>query len=178
MGLRSENAAHRIAVEWDEGGERRTGVYIPRRDSSSLVNTALGGRLFPGHHHRARFEIHERGDDVSIRVRSLDDGVRIAPRGRVSDALAEGSVFGSVEEVSSFFRKDPVGYSPGRDGRLEGLELETVGWSVTPLAVDHVESSFFIEPSRFPGGSVVFDDALLMRNVGHRWHVREPLYDW
>ena len=96
----------------------------------------------------------------------------------MSDVLAEGSVFGSVEEVSSFFRKDPVGYSPGRDGGLEGLELETVGWGVTPLAVDHVESSFFFEPSRFPEGSVVFDDALLMRNVGHRWHVRDPIHDW
>src|SRR5215469_6808390 len=28
-GLKSENAAHRIAVEWDEGGANREGVYIP-----------------------------------------------------------------------------------------------------------------------------------------------------
>src|SRR5207237_1213317 len=32
LGIASENAAHRIAVEWDDGGERREGVYIPRRD--------------------------------------------------------------------------------------------------------------------------------------------------
>src|SRR5215217_4728686 len=53
LGLASENAAHRIAVEWDEGGAVRHGVYIPRRDTSSRLTTALGGRLFPGVHHRA-----------------------------------------------------------------------------------------------------------------------------
>src|SRR5438045_2881531 len=34
LGIGSENAAHRIAVEWEENGERREGVYIPRRDTS------------------------------------------------------------------------------------------------------------------------------------------------
>src|SRR4051812_12690190 len=47
LGLSSENAAHRIAVEW----EGREGVYIPRRDTSSRINAAVGGRLFPGVHH-------------------------------------------------------------------------------------------------------------------------------
>jgi uncharacterized protein YqjF (DUF2071 family) len=47
VGLRSENAAHRIAVEWDGPGGVETGVYIPRRDSASLLNTLGGGRLFP-----------------------------------------------------------------------------------------------------------------------------------
>src|SRR4029453_9616399 len=37
-GLASENAAHRIAVEWDEADGKREGVYIPRRDTGSLVN--------------------------------------------------------------------------------------------------------------------------------------------
>ncbi len=31
LGLRSENAAPRIAVEWDDATGPRTGVYIPRR---------------------------------------------------------------------------------------------------------------------------------------------------
>ena len=37
-GITSENAAHRIAVEWDDHGTTHSGVYIPRRDSSSLLN--------------------------------------------------------------------------------------------------------------------------------------------
>src|SRR3984893_10338567 len=35
VGIGSENAAHRIAVEWDENGQYREGVFIPRRDTSS-----------------------------------------------------------------------------------------------------------------------------------------------
>src|SRR5690242_19368002 len=38
VGIRSENAAHRIAVEWDEAGAVRRGVYVLRRDSDSLLN--------------------------------------------------------------------------------------------------------------------------------------------
>jgi hypothetical protein len=47
-GIGSENAAHRIAVEWDVDGQPREGVYIPRRDTSSRLNTLAGGTLFPG----------------------------------------------------------------------------------------------------------------------------------
>src|SRR3954463_5131916 len=35
LGIASENAAHRVAVEWDEGGEKCRGVYVIRRDTSS-----------------------------------------------------------------------------------------------------------------------------------------------
>jgi hypothetical protein len=35
LGLASENAAHRVAVEWEDAeGRTREGVYIPRRDSN------------------------------------------------------------------------------------------------------------------------------------------------
>src|SRR6266478_6527903 len=60
--IASENAAHRIAVEWEDGGVTRHGVYIPRRGSSSRLNRLLGGRLFPGIHNAARFEVLENGD--------------------------------------------------------------------------------------------------------------------
>ena len=48
LGISSENAAHRIAVEWDADGELRSGVFIPRRDTSSILNAMAGGRIFPG----------------------------------------------------------------------------------------------------------------------------------
>jgi hypothetical protein len=47
IGISSENAAHRIAVEWDHNGETKEGVYIPRRDTSSRLNTLLGAGCFP-----------------------------------------------------------------------------------------------------------------------------------
>ena len=48
IGIASENAAHRVAVEWDEPLGVRRGVYIPRRDTNSRVNVLVGGRAFPG----------------------------------------------------------------------------------------------------------------------------------
>lgn len=42
----SENAAHRIVVEWDTNGETKQGVYIPRRDTNSRLNSWAGGPTF------------------------------------------------------------------------------------------------------------------------------------
>src|SRR3954447_22654606 len=39
FGVSSENAAHRIAVEWTSREEAQEGVYVPRRDTSSRLNT-------------------------------------------------------------------------------------------------------------------------------------------
>jgi hypothetical protein len=53
------------------------------------------------------------------------------------------------------------------------------GWRVEPLAVEHVESSWFEDAARFPAGSVAFDSALLMRDVAHEWrgHARLRVTD-
>ena len=45
--LLSENAAHRFAVRWSDANGEHEGVYIPRRDSGSLLNTMAGGGLSP-----------------------------------------------------------------------------------------------------------------------------------
>lgn len=50
LGLASENAAHRIAVVWKDRTGSHEGVYIPRRDTGSIVSHLAGGRLFPGEH--------------------------------------------------------------------------------------------------------------------------------
>jgi hypothetical protein len=55
VGVTSENAAHRVAVEWDTADGAAQGVYIPRRDTSSRLAVLLGGRLYPGWQHRACF---------------------------------------------------------------------------------------------------------------------------
>jgi len=47
IGISSENGAHRIALEWNENGKLKEGVYIPRRDTSSKVNSLAGGTIFP-----------------------------------------------------------------------------------------------------------------------------------
>src|SRR6266704_4265423 len=77
LGFSSENAAHRIAVEWEEHGKRREGVYIPRRDTSSQFNTFIGGRLFPSIHHHARFEVIEEDETFSIQIASDDSETQV-----------------------------------------------------------------------------------------------------
>ncbi|CAM5298763.1 hypothetical protein SCYAM73S_01101 [Streptomyces cyaneofuscatus] len=52
-GVTSENAAHRISVEWDGPDGVECGVYIPRRDTASRLNAFAGGRIYPGEHGRA-----------------------------------------------------------------------------------------------------------------------------
>jgi hypothetical protein len=41
LDMASENAAHRIAVERDQDGERREGVFLNRRDTNSWFNMAF-----------------------------------------------------------------------------------------------------------------------------------------
>ncbi len=176
VGVGSENAAHRIAVEWDGDDGVCEGVYVPRRDTSSGLNVLAGGRLFPGVHRRARFDVREWDCGLSVSVRSRDGQTRIAVRGRVAHALPAGSVFASLWEASDFFQQGRLGYSPRRDlGGFEGMELRTQGWRVEPLEVDVVESSFFDDRARFPEGSIAFDCALLMRSTAHEWHARPHL---
>ena len=71
-GMASENAAHRIVVEWEENGRTREGVFIPRRDTNSLLNRVAGGRLFPGVHHPAAFRCTESGERFEVELRSRD----------------------------------------------------------------------------------------------------------
>jgi hypothetical protein len=176
LGISSENAAHRIAVEWDRNGETKEGVYIPRRDTSSRLNTLLGGRLFPGFHHHARYQGQEDDDHFSVIMDSDDDDTHVAVEGRVTTDFPDGSVFHSIQEASDFFERGSLGYSATRTaGTYDGLELRTVNWDVESLAVDRIESSFFEDEKLFPAGSVEFDCALLMRNIRHEWHGRPTL---
>ena len=39
IGISSENGAHGIAVEWTENGTLKEGVFIPKRDTSSIWNS-------------------------------------------------------------------------------------------------------------------------------------------
>lgn len=177
FGISSENAAHRIAVVWQTDGAEKEGVLIPRRDTGSTLNHFAGGRLFPGEHHRARFTVREGSDTIDLSMRSLDGGVSVRVRGRLGGGFPGSSRFSSLAEASAFFEPGSVGYSVTRDaGRLDGLELRTHGWSVEPLQIDDVYSSYFSDDTRFPRGSVEFDCALLMRNLGHEWRGTQDLY--
>jgi len=176
LGISSENAAHRIAVQWEQAGELREGVFIPRRDTSSRLNTLAGGRLFPGEHHHARFQVNERDGHYRVVLDSDDRCTHLAVEGHVAPELPATSVFGSLGEASEFFERGSLGYSvTAKPGEFDGLELRSFTWEVQPLAVEKAESSFFEDRALFPAGSVEFDCALLMRGIDHEWHGRESL---
>lgn len=171
MGITSENAAHRVAVIWnDSTGTAREGVYIPRRDTSSLLNHLAGGRVFPGEHQHAHFEVIDDGISITMAIRAHDGEMTVQLNARETAALPSTSIFQDLAQSSAFFEGGSIGYSATKDCcRLDGIELETNGWEVQPLAVDHVESSYFSNPEMFPSGSATFDHALIMRDVRHEW---------
>jgi hypothetical protein len=166
IGISSENAAHRIAVEW-ENGEPREGVFIPRRDTSSWINNVAGGRFFPGKHYRARFDVKEANGSYHIAFKS-SDGTSISVDAVASEEFDNSSIFKNLESASQFFKNGSIGYSPnGID--YDGLKLQTFTWEVKPMKVSNVHSSFFENEDIFPKGSVQFDNALLMTNIHHEW---------
>ncbi|HUK90680.1 MAG TPA: DUF2071 domain-containing protein, partial [Blastocatellia bacterium] len=158
IGISSENAAHRVATEWDEDGHIQEGVFIPRRDTNSELNHLLGGRVFPGEQHRATFKVDETDNKVALSMNSDDGEVTVKVVGNLSEELPQTSIFGSLAEASSFFERGSLGYSVTADeSRLDGMRLETTQWRVEPLAVDEVYSSYFVDESKFPKGSAQFD---------------------
>jgi hypothetical protein len=167
-GIGSENAAHRFAVTWTENGREKIGVYIPRRDTDSILNHLAGGRIFPGVHHLADFSVTESDPHYSVALDSKDGEMHMSISGTVAESLPDASIFSEVQQASSFFEKGSLGFSPSNHrGCFDGLELKTLNWSVAPLQVKKAESSFF---DQFPKGSIELDHALLMKDIEHEWH--------
>lgn len=176
LGISSENAAHRIAVEWDQNGETKTAVFIPRRVTSSPINALLGGRVFPGMTHPATFQVDEHDDTFRVELTSNDRQTHFLVQGTAAEELPRDSVFGSLSEASRFFEQGAVGYSvTNQPGQYDGLELRSLTWHMRPLEVKTLKSSYFENPEMFPAGSIDFDSALLMQGIEHEWHGRDCL---
>jgi len=167
IGLSSENGAHRIAVEWTEDEQTTKGVYIPRRDTSSIFNTIVGGRVFPGRHYHAEFNVKEHDGHYNVAFKS-SDGTIISVEAEKTDLFNPGSIFKTLDNASKFFEKGETGYSPNGN-KYEGLKLKTHNWKVEPLKVISFKSSFFENEAIFPKDSVQFDNALLMSRIEHEW---------
>lgn len=176
VGLGSENAAHRVAVEWDSPGGTETGVYIPRRDSDSAINVIVGGRLFPGEHHRADFDVSESSDQIHVGFAARDGSAEVSVKVSISDNLEGSELFADVADASAFFERGSVGYSGTHDPtRFDGLALQTNAWRVDPAEVLEAHSSFFADTSAFPAGSAQLDCALVMRQIPVTWEALPSL---
>lgn len=176
-GFTSEIAAHRIAVQWTEGGSICTGAYMPRRDTSSRLTAAIGGRFFPGVHRLASFRVDEGGGRFDVSVESRDRGTRVHVIAHTTGDMPDNSVFGTIRSVTEFFEAETLGYAPswGRSGVFEGLELRVEGWEISPLEIELLSSSYFEDLDLFPAGSTELDSAVLMRGIPHEWHRPDPI---
>jgi hypothetical protein len=169
VGLRTENIAHRFAVEWDDDDGSHVGVFIPRRHTDSHLTALAGDRVFPGVHHLARFEVHDEGPDIHLSVSSRDGTLALTADARESATLG-GELFSSLDDAIAFFRRGSLGYSPsGRLGGLIGVRLECPRWDARPVDVDSVASSMFDDPHAFPAGSCTVDFGLVMRDLPAQW---------
>lgn len=169
-GLRSENAAHRIAVEWDGPDGVETGVYIPRRDTGSRVNRWAGGRVFPGEHGYADFDVRESTDTVRVAFATRDGRTRVDVTAEITRTLEGSELFADLDEASAFFRGGSKGYSATSAGpHLDGMQLHTDAWHIEAGRVASARSTFFDDPDRFPPGSTELDSVLVMRDVPVQW---------
>ena len=176
-GVSSENAAHRIAVQWEnESGDTQSGVFIHRRDTDSLLTHLVGGTVFPGVHQRASFSVTQDKQRFDFSMSSLDGQVNVEFSGNVCNDFPSNSCFSSLEHASSFFEGGSLGYSPSkRQSVYDGLMLQTNDWKVQPFEIIDVASSYFDDTNSFPAGSIKFDHALLMQDIPHEWHAAEDL---
>jgi hypothetical protein len=164
VGLRTENVAHRIAVEWDESGTTRNGVYIVERHSSSLLPVLAGGRLFPGVQKHARFDLDE--TESRFRVSMSAPGTRVSVDVQLGGPWIS-TLFPNVEAASDFYQRGAVGWSPRRDGQgVEPLELTSKEWAIEPGQVISLKSSYF---DALPEGAATLDSVVVMRDIPLFW---------
>ncbi|MFD1737574.1 DUF2071 domain-containing protein [Bacillus salitolerans] len=170
FGISSENAAHRMAVEWVEEDTIKEGVYIFRRDTNSKINTVVGGRFFPGIHNYANIKVSELNERVEFSLASQDKEVEIYISGSQSEEMDQMSVFTSINEISDFFKSGSDGYSPTQiEGCYQGLCLQTDDWNMSPFKVEKLKVTYLQNRLKIPSESLQFDSVVIMRNVHHKW---------
>ena len=113
VGLSSENAAHRIAVEWAADGKLSEGVFIPRhgrmvepRARRAALSRLASSSGFQGGGRRRT------GADRSLRQGRRDGGERHGSHGRVAAAGFCVPLFGRGSGVLSGRRRRLVGGEP------------------------------------------------------------------
>jgi len=171
LGLSSENMAHRVAIRYPSSEGSRPGVFVWRRETDQKLIELLGGRLFPGVHHHARFQVSESHNRLAMDVVSDDGKADVHFSANVLREWRRTPSFASFDEVSDFFRKGDCGFSCSlRGDELEGLQLKMLKWEMVPMEIEAQNCAFYSDSRHFPAGSVEFDCGLLMRGLPHEWH--------
>lgn len=171
VGLASENMAHRVAVRYPGQQGPQRAVFIWRRETDQTLMEMFGGRIFPGVHDRATFQVREDDTSLSMNVSSADGRTDVSFSASTGVGWQPTQLFRNLDEASHFFQGGDCGFSSSLDGRrLEGMHLKSIRWSISPLFVQLNHAAFYFNPKSFPPGSVEFDCGLMMRSVPHEWH--------
>ena len=170
-GMASENMAHRVAVTYRTSRGQQRAVFIWRRETDQRLVKMFGGRLFPGVHQLARFQVKDEGESVSMTVQSADGKTDVCFSATTNQNWQPTPAFRCLEEASTFFQGGDCGFSYSLNRKsVEGMQLKIKRWSLTPLSVQLKEAAFYFDPARFPKGSIEFDHGLMMRSIPHEWH--------
>jgi hypothetical protein len=171
FGVSSENMAHRVAIRYPAGDGMKRGVFIWRRETDQKMVQLFGGRLFPGVHGAATFDVSEEADALRMNISTQNGEADVRFSARRVAHWPEHSLFSNLNEISEFFRRGDCGFSCSlHGGRVEGLQLRTLCWEMEPLEIGEQNCAFYTDPPRFPVVSVSFDSALLMHGLPHEWH--------
>lgn len=138
VGISSENMAHRIAIRYPSRDGMKRGVFIWRRETDNGLMKLLGGRLFPGVHGKATFDVSEGSGYLEYRVRSSSD-VDLSLGLHTETEWRGCQLFPELRDIETFFADGDYGYSCTlRGDRLEGLRLRSLAWKMNPLMVSHM----------------------------------------
>jgi hypothetical protein len=171
LGISSENMAHRVAIRYPVDKGIKPGVFIWRRETDRKMVEFLGGRLFPGAHGGAKFEVIDETDFLQMTVSTTNQDADVSFVARRTSQWPENSLFQGLRNASDFFQQGDCGFSCSlRGDSVEGLQLRTLRWEMGPLEIEEQTCAFYQDALRFPTGSVTFDSALLMRGLPHEWH--------
>jgi hypothetical protein len=168
VGIHTDNAAHRIGVEWDTPEGVVTGVYVPRRVTTSRLTAWVGGRLFPGVHTRVGLVTEVDGLRLRVSLATPADDLSVRAVVTETDNFTSG-LFADLAEASAYFEAASIGWSPDHRGRLEGMVMQVTPWSVRPVVIESLASTWFDDPIRFPPGTLEPDCGLVMEALTARW---------
>ncbi|MEZ4829135.1 MAG: DUF2071 domain-containing protein [Bacteroidia bacterium] len=165
--ISAQIVSHRIAVNWEESGIKKEGLYITQRDTSSTLVHFSGGRFFPSEYSLTGMKFRESFGYYELHLGGHHPTSFLA---KESADFAEGSVFSGLPAAASLFAQNSMEYAPRYENMVfDGIAFRASRHKVQPLHICQMRSSFFENEENFPRGSVFFDHALLMKNIRSEW---------
>ena len=169
LGLASELAWHRIAVEWEEEGRPMHGHYLLRSETDSRLAPFPGARLVPSPDDCTRIEVRSSDAALTARVES-GDGTTDLDLAASLGSWRSDALFKSANAARASIASGHVVWDGDEQGELEGVELRSTGGTAQGLEVVRLASTWFDDRARFPLGAATLDCAIVVRDADHEWH--------